>query len=413
MAGRGERMAGPPALDSSRGVSAENARLRLEDVVGDAGVSAGDEEAGESEAERREPAGDGTFPCTRCGADLRFKPGLRSLVCPYCSHRNEIPEREEEVEELDFRSYMERLRAEGSDGSGGALALEEHRVLVCGTCGAQPEVDERVTSTSCPFCGSAIVTTAASRRLIKPGGVLPFAVERRQAAQLFRDWIKSRWFAPGDLKRAARIDGKLDGVYVPHWTFDAATVTVYRGKKGVTRTTGTGKNRRTYTKWYSVSGTIVHDFDDVLVRASESLPAEHADELEPWDLQNVAPYEDAYLAGFRSEAYCIDLPEGWGRARLLMEGVIRGLIRRDIGGDRQRILSMKTGHKNVTFKHILLPVWISAYRYNAKTYRFLVNARTGEVRGERPWSVWKIALAVLAVLIVLGVAFLIVNLRGG
>ena len=31
------------------------------------------------------------------------------------------------------------------------------------------------------------------------------------------------------------------------------------------------------------------------------------------------------------------------------------------------------------FKHILLPLWLSAYHYRDQSYRFMVNARTGEV----------------------------------
>jgi len=49
----------------------------------------------------------------------------------------------------------------------------------------------------------------------------------------------------------------------------------------------------------------------------------------------------------------------------------------------------------VTFKHILLPVWLAAYKYNGKTYRFVVNGQTGRVQGERPWSAIKIAIAVV------------------
>ena len=41
---------------------------------------------------------------------------------------------------------------------------------------------------------------------------------------------------------------------------------------------------------------------------------------------------------------------------------------------------------------------ISAYRYNDKVYRFMVNVRTGEVQGERPWSTVKILLAVFALI---------------
>ena len=40
---------------------------------------------------------------------------------------------------------------------------------------------------------------------------------------------------------------------------------------------------------------------------------------------------------------------------------------------------------------MLLPVWVAAFRFVGRPYRFVVNGRTGEVQGERPWSFWKIA----------------------
>ena len=62
----------------------------------------------------------------------------------------------------------------------------------------------------------------------------------------------------------------------------------------------------------------------------------------------------------------------------------------------------------MTFKHILLPVWLAAYKYQGKTYRFVVNGRTGRVQGERPWSAIKIAVAVvIAALVVGGLGYLI------
>lgn len=85
-----------------------------------------------------------------------------------------------------------------------------------------------------------------------------------------------------------------------------------------------------------------------------------------------------------------------------MAEAIRQSVRSDIGGDTQRIHSVKTQHDDVTFKHLLLPAWLSAYRFKDKAYRFLVNARTAEVQGERLWSWVKIALAVLAALAALG-----------
>jgi hypothetical protein len=88
-----------------------------------------------------------------------------------------------------------------------------------------------------------------------------------------------------------------------------------------------------------------------------------------------------------------------------MRPAIEATIRQDIGGDHQSIDSVRTRFHDITFKHVLLPVWISAYRYRGRVFRFLVNARTGEVQGARPWSAIKIALAVVVALILAGVAW--------
>jgi hypothetical protein len=163
-----------------------------------------------------------------------------------------------------------------------------------------------------------------------------------------------------------------------------------------------------------VSGEVFNRFDDVLVMASRSLPDKYARALEPWDLQNLQPYRDAYLSGFRAESYQINLPEGFELAKEIMADAIHATICRDIGGDHQRVTSVNTFYDRITFKHLLLPVWLSAYRYRGKTYRFLVNARTGEVQGERPYSWIKITLAILAAVpFVAALAYFIVFLDEG
>jgi hypothetical protein len=98
----------------------------------------------------------------------------------------------------------------------------------------------------------------------------------------------------------------------------------------------------------------------------------------------------------------VSLAEGFEQAQTVMDPVIRSSILRDIGGDHQRIHSSRTSYEDITFKHLLLPVWISAYLFNRKTYRFLVNGRTGEVQGERPWSWVKILLLFLFILALIG-----------
>ncbi len=359
-----------------------------------------------------EPQGEKFFKCNQCGAKMEFKVGSDSLTCPYCNFVNEIPKSEEDVEELDFHAYLNH--------AAGQAVMEDRLTIHCECCGAEVTFEENVTSRDCPFCGSNIVATATSSKVIKPGSLLSFKVEQRKAQALFREWIKKLWFAPGKMKKAALQDSGLTGMYVPHWTYDTDTTTFYRGQRGddyqttetYTDSEGHTKTRTvTKTRWTPVSGTVYLSFDDVLVLASNSLPKEKAEKLEPWDLHELTPYKDEYLSGFRAESYQIDLAQGFEIAREKMEGPIRNAIRRDIGGDHQRINSTQSRHDNITFKHILLPIWISAYRFQDKSYRFLVNGRTGEVQGERPWDWLKIGLTAGGIAtVVAAIAWVVTNM---
>ncbi len=338
------------------------------------------------------------FPCEACGAKVVFAPGKDALKCPYCGTETQLPGSTDGIEEQDFHGASE-------DRLGDDAETVEVTSVRCPSCAALVEPSPTHEAFPCPYCGSSIVARELSQRLIKPQAVLPFRVDRTDALASFRTWVKSRWFAPNALEKLARVEDRLQGLYAPYWTYDADTLTRYRGERGEEYTVRVERNGETKTetrvRWYPASGTVSRDFDDMLVCGSSSLPRELAEALEPWDLGNLVGYRDEYLSGFTAERYQIDVKKGWGRARERMEDVIRGDVRRDIGGDRQRIHSLDTRHSGITFKHVLLPMWICSYRYKEKVYRFLVNARTGEVQGERPWSWVKIVLTVLLVVAVI------------
>lgn len=356
-------------------------------------------------------SGQRQFPCSQCGANLVFAPGTQSLVCPYCGTHNQIAVADEPVRELDYLQQLARLEKEE--------ALVEVLTVHCDTCGAESSLSHNATAGVCPFCGAAIVAQAASRRQIKPGSLLPFEVPRARANDLFKRWLSQLWFAPNDLGRQAEQAG-INGAYLPFWTYDTEATTDYTGERGVDYTTTetytsyengkavTRTRQVTRTAWTPTSGQVDNDFDDLLVVGTDSLPGRYVGALEPWDLENLVPYSDAYLSGFISLSYDVDLPRGFERAKELMAPTIRATIRGDIGGDHQRIHSTYTAYYETTFKHLLLPVWISAYRYRERSYRFLVNARTGEVQGERPYSWIKITLFILMLLILAVVAYLFI-----
>jgi DNA-directed RNA polymerase subunit RPC12/RpoP len=350
------------------------------------------------------------FPCDQCGADCRFDPGQNLLVCDHCGHTEAIsagPWDGAHLSELDFDAAIANTLP--------ALEIEETRVSVCPNCAAQVEFDPDTHAAECPFCATPVVTDTGVNRHIKPRGVLPFALDERSAHKAMSDWLGRLWFAPNGLKDYARKGRRMQGIYVPYWTFDADTKSRYRGERGVvyyeTRTVmRDGKRVQQQVakiRWHPASGRVARFFDDVLVLGATSLPKSYTDALEPWDLPALQPYQPQYLAGFRAEAYSIELKDAFVEARKHMERVIERDVRFDIGGDQQRIHNIDTDIAAVTFKHILLPVWLAAYKYRGQTYRFVVNGRNGRVQGERPWSAIKITIAVtIGLLVAAGVGYL-------
>ncbi len=363
------------------------------------------------------------FPCSSCGANLTFKPGADRLECEYCGN----------VQMIAAPVQQDTGDDDGDgDGGGGTVAIKEYdfntalqemaqrpaselvpggSTVRCDSCGAETVISGQ--SDHCAFCGSPLVVAVEETgAVLVPESLLSFKLDKRTAKESYEKWVRKLWFAPNDVKKKAKAQG-MDGVYLPYWTYDSETTTNYVGQRGeyyyvtesYTDSEGKTKTRRVRkTRWYSPRPGRVHvSFDDVLICASESLPRKILRALEPWDLEELKPYDPGFLSGFLCERYKVDLQGGFKLAEERMKPEIRSTIKSDIGGDTQRILVMNVSHDDVTFKHLLLPVWLSSFRYKEKAYRFVVNARTGEVQGERPYSWIKITLAVL-----LGIAIIAV-----
>jgi LSD1 subclass zinc finger protein len=339
--------------------------------------------------------------CPGCGSILKYEPGTSQLKCPYCGTSVVIEQERVQVEEKDYLQYLSRAEDES--------LTEETTRIKCTECGAEIVVPEQVVADTCPYCAnSLILDNKVVKRSIRPAYLLPFAASAKETNELFRQWLNSLWFAPGSLKKLARADKGVVGIYSPYWSFDSATASDYEGARGdyyfepetviVMRDGREVQETRMVQKirWTPVSGHVDLRFDDVLVVGSTSLPAEYAQALEPWDLGNLAAYDDRFLSGFLSESYRIGPKDAFELAQERMAAEIRLAAMQDIGGDVQQVGSVRTAHSNILFKHILLPIWTNCYRYHNKVYRFLVNARTGEIQGERPWSWFKIALAAAA-----------------
>lgn len=344
-----------------------------------------------------------SFSCQNCASDLKYNPGTDSMLCQHCGQLHEIKKlANNDIEELSYYATLKDISSQ--TGSSEESKFEESAVIQCQQCAATFPFDNHIQADDCPYCGTSIVNDGKTQRQIAPWGLLPFKIQSDEAWKQYKRWLSKLWFAPNALKKFARTHQKLHGMYVPYWTFDSNTSSEYIGKQGTYYQEATrvmrnvnGKNIMqtqmvTKIRWRHAKGRVNLAFDDILVYASKTLPKSMAKELEPWDLTELIPYQNEYLSGFTSELYQVGLEQGFDNFSERINPRIHSAIRNDIGGDTQQIINVQTAYSKVKFKHILLPFWTAGFRYNKKTYQFIVNGRTGEVQGQRPYSWIKIGL---------------------
>ncbi len=352
------------------------------------------------------------FLCANCGANMVFDPQSGQLACPYCGSRKAIEQTGAAIVEQDYYSYLRPDSARLQPMARNAMQV------TCETCGATVTFVPPETARNCDFCGGKIVAQPKSADpLVAPEAVLPFSITTQIASNALRGWINSRWFAPNNLKVLAQPD-KVGSVYIPYWTFDADAYSRYTGERGefyyeteYYEEDGEQKSRQVrHTSWYGASGAVSRHFDDLYIPATKSLLPDYIKRLN-WEFGDLVPYEPAYLAGHKAQTYQVSLEEGFELFKQDASGIIYNDVRHDIGGDEQRVHNVDTDYSNITFKHLLLPVYAGAYRYNNKVFQIVVNGRTGEVQGERPYSWLKIGCLSIVILFVLIIVILIASAK--
>lgn len=339
--------------------------------------------------------------CPSCGGVMDFDPATGGLSCPYCGYTESIAATEdapEKAEELDFES---------AETTGNCNWGMETKTVICEACGGESIYDTLQISAVCPFCGSNQVMEANDKNTLAPGGVVPFQITDEAAADLFKKWIRRKWFCPKLAKESAK-PKSFKGVYFPYWTFDTKTQTRYTAQYGKTRRIrGKDGKDNFVTDWYHTSGSYSQFIDDELVHASTTHDQLMLLGLEPFDTENNKIYKPEYIAGFISERYTIGLKEAWEIAKSSINSKIRtgisSQVKKQHYADQVKNIQMSPLYRNITYKYLLLPVWISNYKYNDKVYQFMVNGQTGKVFGKTPISKGRVAIAVL-----LGIIFAII-----
>ncbi len=338
------------------------------------------------------------FICPNCGGSLKHDAHKDKFLCASCGFESEIAPPAEDVKEFSFDGYAEREAA--------STPFTSMSTATCQTCGNQIAFEASETAKICPMCGSTQISSTKQKAGIAPGGIIPFRVDKQDAAHKFTEWVKGLWFAPNRLKQSYQ-GGHLAGRFVPFWTFDADVMATYTGQGGRYRKVKDSEgNERTETDWYPTGGIVQTSYDDELICACKDASTRlDMEQVGPFDTINeLRPFAPEYIAGYSAELYSVKADAAFDDLKGRKQSDLVSLASADINRrfDTSRNVHVNAMYTNVTYKHVLLPVWTSIFSYNGKTYRYVVNGATGKVHGERPYSAIKI---IAAIAVALGVLF--------
>lgn len=351
-----------------------------------------------------------TYPCPNCGGELRFDPASQGLQCLSCGAPTPLDPQvltPSQIPKQDLATAMTQLRALQAQA---ATAVSMDKEIVCQACGGHTVFSGTLTTQRCPYCNTPIARDdiQASPTRLAIDGILPLGIDEKEARFRIEQWINSRRFAPNAFKKYREV-GSFTSIYLPYFSYDSATTTDYSGQRGIHRTeTYTDTDGKTHTRivtdWYPASGRVNTNFEDMTGHASAGLNDANVEALEPWPLHQTCAYSPHIAAGHLTRTYDFDAEQVFtDRVGPRMESCIDSDIRQDIGGDEQRITWRDIHWHYLRFCQLALPIWMLTVTYKGKPFNVVINGLTGEVQGERPWSVIKIALAVIAALIVIAI----------
>ncbi|MEA3328110.1 MAG: TFIIB-type zinc ribbon-containing protein [Chloroflexota bacterium] len=359
-----------------------------------------------------------SYACPNCGANVSYDVSAGGIACEYCGYVAPVKAVKLGRSADEFEFTLETI-SQSSHGWG-----TKRQILQCDSCGGKLSIPEGTISTTCPFCSSNKVNlTISPEESLRPRFLIPFKITLEQIQPLATSWLGKGWFHPDELA-AKTIIRRFKGVYLPFWTFDALVYARWRAQVGYEKTERHYNARekrwetRTRIVWRWQNGDVRLSIDDFLVTGSNRNHINHQilKKLYPFNMQSLVAYEPDYLAGWQAQAYETTLTEAWEIGKSAIREKAKKACYHNIPSNHVRNFSMSADFSEESWRYILLPVYLSSYRYEEKIFQVMVNGLTGAIAGQKPVAWWKIWLAIAALLapgVILGLIGLPLLLLGG
>jgi len=340
-----------------------------------------------------------TYTCPKCGASTKFNVSAGGIACEHCGYTSKPDSITvgRSAEELEFT--LDTLKAEKW------LKEQNRRDLTCEQCGAVISIPAQSLTVTCPFCASNRVALHESiGHDIKPKFLIPFKIQPKEVQVLAKEWLGKGWYHPEELSQQARIN-QFAGIYLPFWTFDANITSNWRAEVGYEKQEryydSSSKSWKTRTRidWRWESGQVHVRIDDLLVKGTAKVSKIILERINAFDMHDLQEFDPDFLAGWNAQHFDVQLSIAWEEGKALMRETAKEKCYQDIPSRHVRNFSAVADFSDEVWRYILLPVYISAYKFKDETFQIMINGQNGTIAGQKPVEWWKVWIAIAGMLI--------------
>ena len=288
------------------------------------------------------------YQCPACTGPLHFVGASGKLECDYCGSTYDVAEiealyAEKEAKAAETQQKEEQKQAarkqEAAEGGWDTSDMSDDwgddadamRAYSCPSCGAELLCDETTAATSCPYCGNPTVVPGKFAGALKPEYVLPFKLAKEDAVKALKAHYKGKPFLPKAFSAENHVQ-EIKGVYVPFWMFDGEAEGWANYKASRSHTHREGDYEVTRTEHFDVYREGSLAFEKVPVDASNKMPDDHMDSIEPFDYKELKPFSTAYLPGFLADKYDVSVEDSQERADSRCAGTLVDAMRDTVVG---------------------------------------------------------------------------------
>lgn len=330
-----------------------------------------------------------TYKCPNCGADLKFDPEHQDYRCEYC----ESAFTQEELEQMQRTEVQDPV------------------LYLCPSCGAEIVTDATTSATFCYYCHNPVVLSDRLQGEFHPDYVLPFAIDKEKALEIFQKWMKKKKYVPKAFYSPKQVE-TMSGVYFPYWLYSCEVEGSLRAEGTKLKIWSAGEVRYTQTETYQVERKGNMKVENVTRNALTKANRRLIESVLPFDMAQLKPFHMGYLSGFLAEKRDMETAELEQQVESEVQDFAISSLKSEVAGyDSLQVQDQKAVLKQKKWAYALMPVWTLTYKEpkSGKIYYFACNGQNGKVCGELPVDHGSLAKLFAAIFVPLFVILMIVG----